>query len=416
MKTMWTIGLVAVVSAATVSASYAQQSSPPPAVDSTPRPATDYSIAAPGTTAQGSTQPEFAGEGGEVPAGQPAGAAGSELDRDAVSAPPANQFQNEFPAPSNAQRIAPRTLGTQPEFGNGQGIANQRGELGVWLVPSGGPGVRIRRITEGSAAQQAGLQPGDVILQVNGQGATSATEVAEMVRDMPAGQVARIQYWRNGELQEVDVALQPAREYRAAYRGPDNEMNESFRMDQGGGDLEVRMTRLERQLATVMEDLRIIRQHLAQRDLSGSATTAAGAAGLDATGSAATGFDAPATPGSDAATPGATTTPADGADSAAMDTDAADENNPFGSASDAGATEPATTAPATEPEATLEAQPAEDAAGAEDDFFDAGAPADATATETETTDAERTDDAAATEDEAASEEAPAEDASDDLFQ
>ena len=51
----------------------------------------------------------------------------------------------------------------------------RRGELGVWMGETGGPGVQILRITGGSAAEQAGLRVGDVILQVNGQGASFAS-------------------------------------------------------------------------------------------------------------------------------------------------------------------------------------------------------------------------------------------------
>lgn len=140
---------------------------------------------------------------------------------------------------------------------------NQRGELGVWLVENGGPGVEVRRVTQGSAADQAGLQSGDVILELNGQGTSSPHEVARMIRNMPAGEMATIQFWRNGEVNELQIALQPARQpYEAAYRGDASltEMNDSARRE---GDLEARTLRLEQQLAMVMDELRQLRQEIA---------------------------------------------------------------------------------------------------------------------------------------------------------
>jgi len=155
--------------------------------------------------------------------------------------------------------------------------ANQRGELGVWLVETGGPGVEVRRVTQGSAADQAGLQSGDVILELNGQGASSPHEVARMIRDIPVGDTAMIQFWRNGQVNELQIALQPARQsHEVGFRGDANltEMNGAAQRE---GDLEIRTSRLEQQLAMVMEELRQLRQEIAMAHSSGATPGAAGA-------------------------------------------------------------------------------------------------------------------------------------------
>jgi hypothetical protein len=247
------------------------------------------------------------------------------------------------------------------------------------MVESGGAGVQVRRITEGSAADLAGLQPGDVILGINGRGASSPHGVAQMIRQLPAGQTANVQFWRNGQTNELAIVLQPAREqYEVGFRGDDSISG----MSRPSGDLESRVMRLEQQLAALTQELRQLRQ-LHQ----GSSPSAIGGAGIGDT--TTTGFDATSTTGTTTAQPGVTppsttTPPAD------------------------------TTQPAAQPEATPSTTPApatEPATG-DDDLFGA----------------ETTEEPAATTEPAATETAPAEGevtpeaapateaASDDLFE
>ncbi len=69
------------------------------------------------------------------------------------------------PESSERSVVTGRYQPAVPAMNDGQ----RRGELGVWMGESGGPGVRILRITSGSAAEKAGLRVGDIILQVNGR-------------------------------------------------------------------------------------------------------------------------------------------------------------------------------------------------------------------------------------------------------
>ena len=75
----------------------------------------------------------------------------------------------------------------------------QKSELGVWMIESGGAGVKIGRITDGSAAQLAGLRIGDIIMQVNGHGASSPDATANVIRQIPIGQSATLKIWRDGD-------------------------------------------------------------------------------------------------------------------------------------------------------------------------------------------------------------------------
>jgi membrane-associated protease RseP (regulator of RpoE activity) len=211
----------------------------------------------------------------------------------------------------------------------------------------------VRRVTEGSAAAQAGLQAGDVILGINGQGASSPHSVAQLIRQIQPGQAVAVQYWRNGQTNEMDILLQPVREYEVAFRG-DGSMNGASRT---GGDLESRTMRLEQQLATVMQELRQLRQEMMQMRGSSSGQTAVGGGGIGETSTTATGLDAStdASSATDAAATPPTTPPA---------STETPQNEPFGDA-------PATAAPESAAPAENDAtpDPAPAATESDDDLF-----------------------------------------------
>src|SRR5262245_32696670 len=141
-----------------------------------------------------------------------------------------------------------------------------RSELGVWLVESQGPGVEIQRVTPGSAAEQAGLQVGDIILQVNGDGAATPQDTARLIRQIPIGQKGTLTIWRDGNQQQRPITLQAARErvremignvmrddgYEVGFRG-DNEPR--------SGDSS-RIARLEEKIATLTQQLNAMQQEL----------------------------------------------------------------------------------------------------------------------------------------------------------
>jgi len=142
----------------------------------------------------------------------------------------------------------------------------QRAELGVWLMASSGPGVEIHQVTPGSAAEAAGLLPGDILLRLNGRPVVSPLEVRQIIRRLPAGEVITLDVVRNGVPRQMTATLTAMPEpYRAAFRGDVMPME---------GDLLSRTQRLEQQLAMVIEELRHLREEVAQ--LRGSAQTTTG--------------------------------------------------------------------------------------------------------------------------------------------
>lgn len=82
--------------------------------------------------------------------------------------------------------------------------------LGVEEQPDyQGPGVRVGRVVEGSGAQQAGLQPGDVILRVGERrvGGVFALRAALIDLELEPGQTAQLWISRRGEERAVEVVL-----------------------------------------------------------------------------------------------------------------------------------------------------------------------------------------------------------------
>jgi membrane-associated protease RseP (regulator of RpoE activity) len=282
-----------VVAVVTTSQGYGQQSTPPPA--------TDYTPAAPGAVTRGPTTQTGAAPATSVET-SPGIPAPVDQTRDATRAASDANITAER-APATAPMPAPRAPRGDANItvrgddrvmtGEVQGFdrAPARGELGVWLVENPGAGVQIRRITNGSAADRSGLQPGDVILEINGEGAESARGVASLIQSMPAGETAFVEFLRDGVANQVEIVLQPmGQRYNVGFRGDPTlrEMNVST-------DLESRTARLEEQLALVLQELRQIRQDIALRD-SGAPRATAGGAGVGAATSTATGYDAGAAP------------------------------------------------------------------------------------------------------------------------
>lgn len=84
-------------------------------------------------------------------------------------------------------------------------------DIGVQLNYKG-KGVAVARVVQGGPADQAGLQPGDVILKVNGTDVTTNEEVIKAIRGTKPGGTVSMQVWSAGvkKLVSVKVAERPA--------------------------------------------------------------------------------------------------------------------------------------------------------------------------------------------------------------
>jgi len=93
---------------------------------------------------------------------------------------------------------------------DGSDSASQRGKLGLAMsdltpdvrqqlnVPDGVKGAAVQNVRPGSPAAEAGLQTGDVIVQVNRHNITSADQAVASVHAAPAGQDVLLLVWSKG--------------------------------------------------------------------------------------------------------------------------------------------------------------------------------------------------------------------------
>ncbi|WP_449353456.1 S1C family serine protease [Streptomyces shaanxiensis] len=68
-------------------------------------------------------------------------------------------------------------------------------------------GVAVAEVEEGGAADEAGLQEGDVITQLGDTPVTTITSLSEALAGMKPGQKTSVTYTRNGSAKTVDVTL-----------------------------------------------------------------------------------------------------------------------------------------------------------------------------------------------------------------
>ncbi len=68
-------------------------------------------------------------------------------------------------------------------------------------------GVEITRVEDGSPADKAGIKPGDVVLEYNGQRVEGMEQFGRMVRETPAGREIKLQVSRGGAAQTILATL-----------------------------------------------------------------------------------------------------------------------------------------------------------------------------------------------------------------
>jgi serine protease Do len=104
--------------------------------------------------------------------------------------------------------------------------ADDVGRLGL----SAERGAVVTDVQEGSAAEKAGLEDGDVIVRFGGQDVWSAAQLARLVRETPAGRTVALEVSRGGAIQKLSVALAKPDRDRMFGVGPGG-MGEDFHFE-----------------------------------------------------------------------------------------------------------------------------------------------------------------------------------------
>ena len=103
----------------------------------------------------------------------------------------------------------------------------ERGRLGVAIQELNQPlaesfgmktsaGALVSSVENGSPAAKAGLEPGDVIVALNGKAIASSSELPPLVADIRPGDTARLQVWRQGGMRQIDVRVGAQKEDKVA--------------------------------------------------------------------------------------------------------------------------------------------------------------------------------------------------------
>ena len=101
-----------------------------------------------------------------------------------------------------------------------QGDLKGKPRMGVTVGTSTGrngefpKGVYISKVEEGSPAEQAGLLPGDIIVEVNGEVVTSVSEEVAIVSELKEGDEVAVKVFRPDEVRDAENGMiSPEGEY-----------------------------------------------------------------------------------------------------------------------------------------------------------------------------------------------------------
>lgn len=194
--------------------------------------------------------------------------------RDAAASPDAPQPPSEDPARAQNQSQAQGQLNAQGQAGlqaqsQGADQAGQQARLGIRMTDLNDM-VVVEQVMPGSAAAQAGLQPGDRIISVNGQRFTGSQQLVTLVQGQNPGDMLDIVVLRNGQEQQLQATL-------SAWQGERDQRYSAARVDVG----QDRVAQLEARLQRLEAEVQMLRQQSMNRAVPGAAIQP-GAPGFEA--------------------------------------------------------------------------------------------------------------------------------------
>lgn len=95
----------------------------------------------------------------------------------------------------------------------------ERGWLGIRIQPQNRDmassiaqkipaGVMVSSVSENSAAKKAGIEPGDVIIALNGREVLNPKEFSRQIAETPAGNIIKLDVWRDAEVTSFQLVVE----------------------------------------------------------------------------------------------------------------------------------------------------------------------------------------------------------------
>jgi C-terminal processing protease CtpA/Prc len=115
------------------------------------------------------------------------------------------------------------------------------GRLGVGLEDTDGAvrGTKVRSVEEGSPAEKAGLKEGDLIVRFDGEAVRSASQLARLVGETPAGRSVAIEVTRGTTNQTLTATLAEGGRRVHVFRGDGLPGMQEFSLETPDWDVEV---------------------------------------------------------------------------------------------------------------------------------------------------------------------------------
>jgi serine protease Do len=89
----------------------------------------------------------------------------------------------------------------------GVGITNVTRDLADSLGLAKAQGAAVSNVEEGSPAAKAGLEPGDVILSIDGRAVDGSADLSRSIRGLKPGTKVKLNVWRAGKARDVTLAV-----------------------------------------------------------------------------------------------------------------------------------------------------------------------------------------------------------------
>jgi serine protease Do len=87
-------------------------------------------------------------------------------------------------------------------------------------------GVLVADVFKGDPADEAGIQPKDIILEVNDQNIETSRQLTAMIADLKVGEAAKVEVFRNGKIKTFQIKLAKRDDQRLASRSTSKEREE----------------------------------------------------------------------------------------------------------------------------------------------------------------------------------------------